>query len=112
MPVSGPTAAYLYVLSLDAQARAWEYLRRNSGYLQEWRRYGKARRPAAVGSREVAEPSLGGCDFLEDPREDARTAEPVWLPDPDPLVTLGPAITDGAEPFSLWALPGRKNLVL
>ena len=38
-------------------------------------------------------------------------AEPVWLPDPDPLVTLGPAITDGAEPFSLWALPGRKTLV-
>ena len=60
---------------------------------------------------QVAEPSLGGCDFLEDPTQDARTAEPVWLPDPDPLVTLGPAITDGAEPFSLWALPGRKNLV-
>ena len=110
MPASGPTAAYLYVLSLDASARAWEYLRRNSGYLQEWRRYGKARRPAAVArASRRAEP--WGCDFLEDPREDARTAEPVWLPDPDPLVTLGPAITDGAEPFSLWALPGRKNLV-
>ena len=26
-------------------------------------------------------------------------------------MTLGPAITDGAEPFSLWALPGRKNLM-
>ena len=56
-------------------------------------------------------PSLGGCDFLEDPTLDARTAEPVWLPDPDPLVAAAPAIVDGAVPFSLWALPGRKNLV-
>ena len=40
MPVSGPTAAYLYVLSLDAPARAWEYLRRNAGYLQDWTKYG------------------------------------------------------------------------
>jgi hypothetical protein len=56
-------------------------------------------------------PSHGGCDFLEDPTLDARTAEPVWLPDPDPLVAVAPAIVDGAVPFSLWALPGRKNLV-
>ena len=48
MPASGPSAAYLYVLSLDAPARAWEYLRRNSGYLQDWQRHGKARPPAAV----------------------------------------------------------------
>ena len=70
MPASGPTAAYLYVLSLDAPSRAWEYLRRNSGYVQAWRRHGKARRPAAVarasrraepwGLRFPGEPD-GGC---------------------------------------------------
>jgi len=56
-------------------------------------------------------PSLGGCDFLEDPTLDARSAEPLWHPDPDPLVAFAPAIVDVAEPFSLWSLPGRKNLV-
>ena len=33
MPATGPTAAYLYVLSLDAPGRAWEYLRRNDARL-------------------------------------------------------------------------------
>ena len=56
-------------------------------------------------------PSPGGYDFLEDPALDARTAEPIWLPDPDPLMTVTPAIVDGAAPFSFWALPGRKSLV-
>lgn len=60
--------------------------------------------PAAV-------PSHGGCDLLEDPTLDARSAEPVWHPDPDPLVAFAPAIVDAAEPFSLWSLPGRKSLV-
>jgi len=58
-----------------------------------------------------AVPSLGGCDVLEDPTLDARSAEPVWHPDPDPLVAFAPAIVDEAEPFSLWSLPGRKSLV-
>ena len=58
-----------------------------------------------------ASPSLGGCDFLEDPTRDARSAEPAWLPDPDPLVALAPADVDEATTFSLWSLPGRKSLV-
>ena len=62
-------------------------------------------------SAPAGAPSPGGCDFLENPTLDARTAEPVWLPDPDPLVAVAPAVSDGAAPFSLWALPGRKNLV-
>ncbi|WP_428393457.1 DNA -binding domain-containing protein [Lichenicoccus sp.] len=56
-------------------------------------------------------PSLGGCDFLEDPALDARIAEPFWHPEPDPFVALGPAVTDGAASFSLWAIPGPKSLV-
>ena len=65
------------------------------------------RRSLAPGST----PSPGGCDFLEDPTLDARVAEPVWHPEPDPLVALGPAINDDAEPFSLWSIPGPKTLV-
>ena len=55
MPVSGPTAAYLYVLSLDPPGRAWEYLRRNVGYQADWRRHGRDRRDnSQIGRR--AEP--------------------------------------------------------
>ncbi len=48
MPVSGPTAAYLYILGLDAPGRAWEYLRRNAGYEADWRRHGRPQRDAAA----------------------------------------------------------------
>ena len=67
---------------------------------------------AARPARQAApQPSLGGCDFLEDPALDARSAEPAWLPDPDPLVALAPADIDEADTFSLWSVPGRKSLV-
>jgi hypothetical protein len=32
------SAAYLYVLWLDAAALAWEYLRRNADYCETWQR--------------------------------------------------------------------------
>jgi hypothetical protein len=54
--------------------------------------------------------SLGGCDFVEDPSLDAREADAAWLPDPDALVALGPGVRDDDDPFSLWAIPGRKSL--
>lgn len=59
----------------------------------------------------LAWPSLGGCDFLEDPRLDARDADTAWLPDPDALIALGPAVRDDGDPFSLWSIPGPKSLV-
>jgi hypothetical protein len=48
-----PTAAYLYVLWLDALALAWEYLRRHPDYRLDWlrrhrRRRGTARRIAGA----------------------------------------------------------------
>jgi hypothetical protein len=46
--IAGLTAAYLYALSLDGPGLAWEYLRRNGGYLADWRRHGQARTSAAV----------------------------------------------------------------
>lgn len=62
-------------------------------------------------SAPAGAPSLGGYDFPEDPTLDARSAEPVWLPDPDPLIALAPAFVDEAAPFSIWSVPGRKSLV-
>ena len=45
-----PTAAYLYVVSLDPAGLAWEYLRRNAGYRADWERY------AASGDPGIAAP--------------------------------------------------------
>ena len=57
MPDSGPIAAYLYVVSLDGQGRAWEYLRRNDGYLRDWARHGRSRRAGdATRAARRAEP--------------------------------------------------------
>lgn len=33
------------------------------------------------------------------------------MPDPDALIGVGPAVRDDDEPFSLWAIPGRKSIV-
>ncbi len=54
---------------------------------------------------------LGGCDFAENPNLDSRDADPAWLPDPDALIGVGPAVRDDDNPFSLWAIPGRKSIV-
>lgn len=48
MPASGPTAAYLYILSLDPPGRAWEYLRRNAAYGVDWRRHGRVQSDIAA----------------------------------------------------------------
>jgi hypothetical protein len=34
------SAAYLYVLHLDSPSLAWEYLRRNPAYREQWRQCG------------------------------------------------------------------------
>ena len=65
-----PTAAYLYVLGLDALALAWEYLRRHPDYRLDWLR--RARRPDAA--------HRWGLRLLEDPALDARDAQPAGLP--------------------------------
>lgn len=57
MVETGPAAAYLYVLSLDGPARAWEYLRRNDRYRDAWQQRGSRGTPAALRrSRRSAEP--------------------------------------------------------
>lgn len=46
-----PTAAYLYLLSIDAPGLAWEYLRRNDGYVADWARDGATGSATAWGLR-------------------------------------------------------------
>ena len=75
-----PTAAYLYVLGLDALALAWEYLRRHPEYRLDWLR--RSRRP------DVAH--RWGLRLLEDPELDARDAHPAWFPGHDGVLQLYP----------------------
>lgn len=98
-----PTAAYLYVLHLDAPALAWEYLRRNPDYLRDWQR--RRRHPDAV--------LRWGLRLLEDPVLDARDAHPSWFPDHDAVVQLYPDADPPPDAcsFEFWRLPGRKHLI-
>jgi hypothetical protein len=42
-----PNAAYLYTLTLDRPAIAWEHLRRNPDYRNDWLRFGARRRSSS-----------------------------------------------------------------
>jgi len=99
-----PTAAYLYVLHLDGPALAWEYLRRNPDYRRDWLRRGVD--PIQVAHR-------WGLRLLEDPKCDARDAQPDWTSDPNHLVHIRPDDDTGGEPhpFRIWRLPGYKSLI-
>lgn len=101
-----PAAAYLYALTLDGPALAWEYLRRNPHYRAAYGRH------AGGSADEAAHAAPWGLRLLEDPARDARDAQPAWLPDPDGLPQLHPdaAAAADAPVFALWRLPGRKQL--
>ena len=98
-----PTAAYLYVLGLDALALAWEYLRRHPDYRLDWLR--RARRPDAA--------QRWGLRLLEDPALDAREAYPAWVPGHDAVVQLYPDADppQDATTFAFWRIPGHKQLL-
>jgi hypothetical protein len=94
-------AAYLYLLSLDGAALAWEYLRRNPQYRAAW---GNAR--AGEGAQRW------GLLQFENPTLDARRTHPLWClarAQPVRLVPAGVA-TRTALQFDLWKLQGRKAL--
>ncbi|EBJ2702463.1 DUF2285 domain-containing protein [Salmonella enterica subsp. enterica serovar Infantis] len=98
-----PTAAYLYVLHLDAPALAWEYLRRHSDYRRDWLRH-RNRQGAA---------HAWGLRLLEDPALDARDAHPAWFLDHDAVLQLYPDDDPppDADVFEFWRIPGHKHLV-
>jgi len=97
------TAAYLYILGLDALALAWEYLRRHPDYRLDWLR--RARRPDAA--------QRWGLRLLEDPALDAREAYPAWVPGHDAVVQLYPDADppQDATTFAFWRIPGHKQLL-
>lgn len=101
-----PAAAYLYALTLDGPALAWEYLRRNPHYRAAYGRH------AGGSVDEAAHAAPWGLRLLEDPARDSRDAQPAWLPDPDGLPQLHPdtAAAPDAAVFALWRVPGRKQL--
>lgn len=92
-----PSAAYLYVLHLDAPSIAWEFLRRNPKYRKDW--------------QSAVEESNWGLAFSEDPRLDARQAHPVWGLGQRPTVQLIPHADPNAQRFDLWSIPGRKSMI-
>jgi len=102
-PSWGPLATYLYILKLDAALWAWEYLRRNLTYRREY--------DCARVDRPPISPHSWGLALWEDPREDARAAEPQWLVREDPEILLRPARAAHRAPsFDFWAIHGRKTL--
>ena len=102
-----PTAAYLYILWLDALALAWEYLRRHPDYRLDWLRH--HRRPQAA--QQAAH--RWGLRLLEDPALDARDAHPAWLPGHTAVVQLHPDADPppDAAVFAFWRIPGHKQLL-
>lgn len=65
-----------------------------------------------VRSAAAGQPG-GACDFVEDPRLDARQAHPLWAASTDELLrvrAVGAHEATAREAFSLWQIPGQKRL--
>lgn len=99
------SAAYLYLLGLDGPGWAWEYLRRNTDYRLEARKWGQ------LGGR-IAGPEQWGLAAFTDPSLDALRVEPAWLP------ALASALrlvrwdkANGTLRFDPWRLRGARTLV-
>ncbi|NYT80334.1 DUF2285 domain-containing protein [Alcaligenaceae bacterium] len=110
------TAAYLYVLRLDATDLAWEYLRRHPDYRACWRN---------ADHQTTKAVSAWGLARLENPTLDARQAHPVWderlpallhLRAAHPSEWLADEMVDAAADsdagLNLWHIPGRKDLTV
>lgn len=93
------------MLRLSEPSLAWEYLRRNVNYREDW-----AQRHGADASDPAARWQL---ETLEDPIHDARVAHPVWRVDPRSRAKLRAAEPSQGdhEPFSMWNIAGPKRLV-
>lgn len=95
-----PSAAYIYTLHLDGPALAWEYLRRNHDYQNDWQQRATSSSAQCWGLR-----------YFEDPRLDARSAEPLWLHDPDARIRLTADHERYSNAFTLWGMQGQRRLV-
>ncbi len=97
------TAAYLYILRLDRYALAWEYLRRNPDYREQWKH--------SINCLDIAK--RWGCTTFENPYIDARNVCPQWIVDTPNQLHIIPASQDdhSDHSFSLWALGGSRSLL-
>jgi hypothetical protein len=103
-PSWGPFAAYLYTLKLDNVSLAWEYLRRNARYCSDFG-------CAISNSQESQLPHSWGLQHWEDPRIDARFADPHWLSAARSEILLERDCAGQATiPFDIWKIPGQKTL--
>ncbi|MBO9357678.1 DUF2285 domain-containing protein [Bordetella petrii] len=98
------TAAYLYVLRLDAPSLAWEYLRRNADYRACWHRYGR--------SAPVRATRPWGLVLLEDPQLDARFAHPVWDDRLPALLHIQAGGQTAQFGLDLWHIRGLKKVIV
>jgi hypothetical protein len=99
-----PMAAYLYTLRLDPLSLAWEYLRRNSDYQDQYYR--------AMTMDPGGTPEQWCLERWEDPREDSRALEPLWHRSRNDLILVRERANSAAPVFNFWAIPGRKTLQL
>jgi hypothetical protein len=64
-----------------------------------------------VFNGEIPRPvRIGGCFNGEDPELDSRSAHPRWLHKPAVSLVPLPCEDTSPKPFSLWRIPGRKQL--
>jgi hypothetical protein len=93
---------YLYTQGLDPLSLAWEYLRRNPDYQDQYHR--------ALALGESGPPEKWCLERWEDPGQDSRTFEPQWQYCGSNDVVLVKEPNNSAAPvFSIWAIPGRKT---
>jgi hypothetical protein len=56
------------------------------------------------------QPKIGGCFTGEDPGLDARSSQPRWADVASVGLVPAPSVGDTSARFSLWRIPGRKQL--
>jgi len=96
------SAAYLYVLRLDGPSLAWEYLRRNPAYIEDWQH--RQSDPCRI--------DRWGLTFFENPVADARSALLSWRFDCHRFIRIARDDSGDADAkFKLQSIPGRKSLL-
>ena len=115
------SASYLYTLRLTASGWAWEYLRRNPDYQDDWQLERRTERralgqpPGEPSRRPGDRAAHWGLVFLEPPDQTGLEAVPFWRADAIPgRVRVGarPGPGPGTGLFDLFAEPGNKAVCL
>lgn len=111
------TGTYAYALGLGGAGLAWEWLRRNADYAEDYRRASLDRKYRKTGRqpRIRSQARQWGLMFMEDPALTARDAIIFWRPD-----MVSGVMRSGARRHSLvstplfdfWTEPGRKAIAV